>query len=148
MIAGKPDCQRIVITGVGVAAPNGNNLPEFRESVLNGRSGVRPYDIRYVGSTLAGVCSFNDLKYQSRKDIRRGTRAGSMGVYCVAEAIADSGLDWPNVDKSLVGVYVGVTEHGNVETENEVYALQGLQLRHQLLVAPSQSADRGQQSGR
>ena len=125
MIAGKPDCQRIVITGVGVAAPNGNNLPEFRESLLNGRSGVRPYDIRYVGSTLAGVCSFNDLKYQSRKDIRRGTRAGSMGVYCVAEAIADSGLDWPNVDKSLVGVYVGVTEHGNVETENEVYALQG-----------------------
>ncbi len=125
MVAGKPDSQRIVITGVGLAAPNGNNLVEFREALLNGRSGVRPYDIRYVGSTLAGVCAFNELKYQSRKDLRRGTRAGSMGVYCTAEAIADAGLDWPNVDKSMVGVYVGVTEHGNVETENEVYQLQG-----------------------
>ncbi|HEV3415376.1 MAG TPA: beta-ketoacyl synthase N-terminal-like domain-containing protein, partial [Pirellulales bacterium] len=125
MIAGKPDSQRIVITGIGLAAPNGDNLGEFRESLLAGRSGVRPYDIRYVGSTLAGVCSFNELKYQNRKDLRRGTRAGSMGVYCCHEAITDSGLDWPNVDKSLVGVYVGVTEHGNVETENEVYQLQG-----------------------
>ncbi|HEV2970541.1 MAG TPA: beta-ketoacyl-[acyl-carrier-protein] synthase family protein [Pirellulales bacterium] len=125
MIAGKPDCQRIVITGVGLAAPNGDNLGEFRDSLLAGRSGVRPYDIRYVGSTLAGVCSFNELKYQNRKDLRRGTRAGSMGVYCCQEAIADAGLDWPNIDKSLVGIYVGVTEHGNVETENEVYQLQG-----------------------
>jgi 3-oxoacyl-[acyl-carrier-protein] synthase II len=125
MVAGKPDSQRIVITGVGLAAPNGNNLVEFREALLNGRSGVRDYDIRYVGSTLAGVCTFNELKYQSRKDLRRGTRAGSMGVYCTAEAIADAGLDWPTVDKSMVGVYVGVTEHGNVETENEVYQLQG-----------------------
>jgi 3-oxoacyl-[acyl-carrier-protein] synthase II len=125
MIAGKPESQRIVITGVGLAAPNGKNLPEFRESLLAGRSGVRRYEIRYVGETLAGVCEFDDLKYQKRKDIRRGTRAGSIGIYCSQEAIADAGLDWPNVDKSQVGVYVGVTEHGNVETENEVYQLQG-----------------------
>ncbi len=125
MIAGTPDCQRIVITGVGIAAPNANNLPEFRERLLSGRSGVREYEIRYVGKTLAGVCNFDELKYQKRKDLRRGTRAGSMGVYCAQEAIADAGLDWPNVDKSMVGIYVGVTEHGNVETENEIYELQG-----------------------
>ena len=33
----------------------------------------------------------------------------------------DSGIAWDGLDKSRVGVYVGVTEHGNVETENEVY---------------------------
>src|ERR1700704_4818353 len=103
MIAGKPDTQRIVITGVGLAAPNGDNLAEFRDNLLNGRSGVRPYEIRYVGATLAGVCTFDELKYQKRKDIRRGTRAGSMGVYCASEAIADAGLDWPDIDKSTVG---------------------------------------------
>ena len=32
----------------------------------------------------------------------------------------DSGLDFENVDKSRVGVYLGTTEHGNVETENEI----------------------------
>jgi 3-oxoacyl-[acyl-carrier-protein] synthase II len=36
-----------------------------------------------------------------------------------------SGIDWENTDKSRVGVYVGVTEHGNVETENEIYVIKG-----------------------
>jgi 3-oxoacyl-[acyl-carrier-protein] synthase II len=125
MIAGKPDTHRIVITGIGLAAPNGNNLPEFRQNLLAGRSGVRPYEIRYVGNTLAGVCEFDELRYQSRKDVRRGTRAGGIGIYCAQEAITDSGLDWKAVDKSQVGIYVGVTEHGNVETENEVFELKG-----------------------
>ncbi len=123
--AGKPDEQRIVITGVGLTSPNGNNLTELRESLLNGRSGVRPYDIRYVGSTLAGVCDFDPTRYQKRKDVRRGTRAGSVGVYCAREALQDGGVDWENVDRSRVGVYIGVTEHGNVETENEIYELKG-----------------------
>lgn len=125
MVAGLPDSQRIVITGIGLTAPNGDTLRAFRDSLLAGRSGVTAYEIRYVGSTLAGVCRFDELKYQKKKDLRRGTRAGSVGVYCTHEAIADSGLDWPNIDKSQVGIYVGVTEHGNVETENEIYELKG-----------------------
>jgi len=118
-----PEDQRIVITGIGLAAPNGNSLAEFREALLTGRSGVRDYEIRYFGKTVAGVCDFEVGRYQTRKDARRGTRAGSIGVYCANEAVADSGLDWENQDKTRVGIYVGVTEHGNVETENEVYAL-------------------------
>jgi 3-oxoacyl-[acyl-carrier-protein] synthase II len=125
MIAALEERERIVITGVGLAAPNGNNLTEFRESLLAGRSGVTPYEIRYVGPTLAGLCRFDELRYQSKKDLRRGTRAGSTGIYCAREAVADAGLDWPNIDKATVGVYVGVTEHGNVETENEIYELRG-----------------------
>ncbi|HET6884181.1 MAG TPA: beta-ketoacyl-[acyl-carrier-protein] synthase family protein [Pirellulales bacterium] len=121
----RPDSQRIVITGVGLTAPNGNTLKEFREALLAGRSGVRPYEIRYVGQTLAGVCTFDELRYQKKKDLRRGTRAGSVGIYCANEAIVDAGIDWPNFDKAQVGVYVGVTEHGNVETENEIFELKG-----------------------
>jgi 3-oxoacyl-[acyl-carrier-protein] synthase II len=120
-----PDHQRIVITGIGLASPNGNNLTEFRESLLAGRSGVSKYDIRYVGETLAGICKFDALRYQSKKDLRRGTRAGSVGIYCTNEALKDAGIDWENTDKSRVGIYLGVTEHGNVETENEIYALKG-----------------------
>ena len=125
MIARGQDFDRIVITGVGLTAPNGNSLPEFRQNLLAGRSGVVPFEIRYFGSTVAGVCNFDELRYQRRKDLRRGTRAGSIGIYCAREAIADSGLDWENVDRSTVGIYVGVTEHGNVETENEIYLLKG-----------------------
>src|ERR1700730_11340099 len=125
MIAGMHQRDRIVITGIGLTAPNGNHLGEFRESLLAGRSGVTPYEIRYVGNTVAGICHFDELRYQKRKDLRRGTRAGSVGIYCASEAVADSGVDWANIDKSTVGVYVGVTEHGNVETENEIYELKG-----------------------
>jgi 3-oxoacyl-[acyl-carrier-protein] synthase II len=120
-----PDELRVVITGIGMTAPNGNSLAEVREGLLNGRSGVRPYEIRYFGKTLAGVCEFEVNRHQSKKDARRGTRAGSIGIYCANEAILDSGIDFANFDKSTVGVYVGVTEHGNVETENEVYQIKG-----------------------
>jgi 3-oxoacyl-[acyl-carrier-protein] synthase II len=117
------DQDRIVITGVGLTAPNGNNLAEYRDALLNGRSGISHYNIRYVGDTLAGVCDFDELRYQKRKEVRRGTRAGSIGIYCAQEAVTDAGLDWANIDKSRVGIYVGVTEHGTVETENEIYEI-------------------------
>ncbi|EMI20628.1 3-oxoacyl-[acyl-carrier-protein] synthase II [Rhodopirellula maiorica SM1] len=120
-----PDDQRIVITGIGLTAPNGNDWTSFRQSLLEKRSGVQPYEIRYFGKTLAGICDFDTKRYQSKKEVRRGTRAGSVGVYVANEAIAHSGLDWENVDKSRVGIYVGVTEHGNVETENEIYVIKG-----------------------
>jgi 3-oxoacyl-[acyl-carrier-protein] synthase II len=118
-----PDNQRIVITGVGLTAPNGNDLASYRDGLLNARSGVSRYEIRYFGKTLAGICDFDVTKHQSRKDARRGTRAGAVGIFSAREAVADSGIDWNNVDKSRVGVYIGVTEHGNVETENEIYEI-------------------------
>ncbi len=125
MISIAPHYQRIVITGVGLTSPNGNTLAEYREALLNGKSGVDKYHIRYVGDTLAGECDFDELKYQKRRNVRRGTRAGSIGIYSAREAVADSGIDWDNIDRSRVGVYIGVTEHGNVETENEIHEIKG-----------------------
>lgn len=120
-----PDNQRIVITGIGLTAPNGNDWGTFRQALLDGKSGVQPYEIRYFGATLAGICNFDVLKYQARRDVRRGTRAGSVGVYTANEAVAHSGLAWANLDRSRVGIYIGVTEHGNVETENEIHEIKG-----------------------
>lgn len=119
----RPENERIVITAVGLTAPNGDNLPDFRAALLAGQSGISPYEIRYFGKTLAGICRFDALKYQTRKDLRRGTRAGSIAVYCANEALADSKIDWQSFPKDKVGVYLGVTEHGNVETENEIYQI-------------------------
>jgi len=112
---------RVVITGIGLTAPNGNSLTEYRQNLLAGKSGVVKFETRFMGEVLAGVCDFDDLKYQKKKALRRGTRAGSIAIYCARGAIEDSGLDFENADKSRIGVYLGTTEHGNVETENEVY---------------------------
>ena len=116
-----PELARVVITGVGLTAPNGNSLAEFRASLLAGRSGVQSYEIRHVGKTLAGVCSFDALRHQSKKDVRRGTRAGSIAVYCANEAVQDARLELARYDPLRIGVFPGITEHGNVETENEIH---------------------------
>ena len=54
-----PISQRIVITGVGLIAPNGNSLTEFRKHLLEGYSKIQRIDMRYIGLVLAGVCVFN-----------------------------------------------------------------------------------------
>ena len=112
---------RIVITGVGLTSPNGNSISEFRDNLLSGVANIQEIDLRYMGKVPAGVCDFEATKYQSRKELRVGTRAGSIAIYCASEAIANSAIDFPNYDKDRIGVYIGTTEHGNVETEHEIY---------------------------
>ncbi len=117
------DPNRIVITGVGLTAPNGDALDDFRAALLAGRSGIVPFETRYLGTVLAGVCNFDEFRHQKRKERRRGTRAGSISIYCANEAVADARLKWDAVARDRVGVYIGITEHGNVETENEIYEI-------------------------
>jgi len=112
---------RIVITGVGLTAPNGNSIEEFRKNLLSGVSRIVNLEMRYVGEVHAGVCDYNAKKYQTRRELRNSTRAGSIAIYCSREAVENSGVEWESMDKSRVGVYIGTTEHGNVETENEIH---------------------------
>ncbi len=112
---------RVVITGVGLTAPNGNSLTEFRQNLLNGIAGVERTEIRYMGTQLAGVCHYDALRHQKKKELRVGTRAGSISIYCAREALADSGVNFERLPKDRTGIYIGCTEHGNVETENEIY---------------------------
>ncbi|MDD3619257.1 MAG: beta-ketoacyl-[acyl-carrier-protein] synthase family protein [Desulfobulbaceae bacterium] len=112
---------RIVITGAGLAAPNASNLPEFRTRLLEGRSEIRMIELRYMQPCPAGVCTFDETKYRRKRENKRGTRAGCIGVYCANEALIDAGIDFSGYDRARTGVYIGLTEHGTVETENEVY---------------------------
>lgn len=114
------DLERIVITGVGLTAPNGNSLEEFRQNLLTGVSGVSVIETRFMGKVLAGVCTYDEQTYQDRKERRRGTRAGSICIYCAHEAVRTAGLTMDRLDRSRVGTFVGITEHGTVETENEI----------------------------
>lgn len=114
---------RIVITGVGLTAPNGNSLAEFRGNLLSGVARISRMEIRYMGPHLAGVCNFDPLRHQKRKEVRVGTRAGSIGIYCAREALADARLSADSIRRDRTGIFVGITEHGNVETENEIYAI-------------------------
>ncbi len=114
--------ERIVITGVGLAAPGADSLAAFRANLLAGKSGISTIDLRYMGRHPAGICSFDETRYRKKRENKRGSRAGCIGVYCAGEALADSGIHFAkSYGPARTGVYVGLTEHGTVETENEVY---------------------------
>jgi 3-oxoacyl-[acyl-carrier-protein] synthase II len=117
------DFPRIVITGLGLTAPNGNSPAEFRANLLAGKANISEIEVRHMGRHPAGICNFDAARHQSRKELRTSTRAGSIAIYCAREAIADSAIAWDAVNKARTGVYIGITEHGNVETENEIHNL-------------------------
>lgn len=112
---------RIVITGVGLTAPNASNPEEYRQKLIDGVSEIQEIDLRYFGKAPAGICSFEETRHRKKKENKKGTRAGCIGVYCANEAIAGAKLDLSEYDRSKIGIYIGLTEHGTVETENEVY---------------------------
>ena len=58
---------RIVLTGVGLTCPLGNDLPTYRSALLAGKSGVSLFPVRGMGDQPAGVCDFDQTKYQKRK---------------------------------------------------------------------------------
>ena len=115
------ESQRIVITGVGLAAPGAATLTDFRANLLAGTSGITTIDLRYMGTYPAGICEFAETRYRKKRENSRGTRAGCISVYCANEALIDAGIDFSEYDRAATGVYIGLTEHGTVETENEVY---------------------------
>lgn len=117
-----PENKRIVITGIGLAAPTADNPGEFRRKALAGESGIGNIFLRHIGQVPAGICEFPETRYRKKKENKRGTRAGSIGVYCAGEALNDAGLiDFKDYGIDKTGVYIGLTEHGTVETENEIH---------------------------
>ncbi len=114
---------RIVITGIGLTSPLGNDLSTYRKNLLEGKCGISHTELPHVGKVAAGLCDFDERKHQSRKMRKRGTRAGAISIYCANEALLDSNVELSEMDKSRIGIYLGITEHGNVETENEVSQL-------------------------
>ena len=124
--------KRIVITGVGLTSPVGNSLSEMRVNLLEGKSGIKRHEIRYMGPRPAGFCEFDEFKHQKKKNRRRGTRAGSISIFCANEALIDANIDISTMDKSKIGVFLGITEHGNVETEEEIFQMHENDLNYNL----------------
>lgn len=124
--------KRIVITGIGLTSPIGDDLNMMRQHLLEGVSGITENEIRYMGKCPAGLCNFDEYKYQKKKARRRGTRAGSIAIYCANEALTSAGFCIDDSSKSKVGVFLGITEHGNVETEEEIYQMSQNELNYNL----------------
>ncbi len=112
--------RRVVITGMGIVSPVGNDLVTFWDNLSHGRSGIGPvtlfdtaqYDCRIGGETK----NFEAKQYfREPKDARRADRYIQLAVAASKMALEDSGLDVGKIDVTRFGVMVG-SGIGGLET--------------------------------
>jgi 3-oxoacyl-[acyl-carrier-protein] synthase II len=119
--------RRVVITGVGVIAPNGSNKDEFWHSLLNGISGIKPitsFDTSEYITKIAGTISgFDPHAHFEHRDARRMSRFSQFAVVAAREAIKDAALNIDDSIKEDTGIVMGVSVNGLEVIETQVMVL-------------------------
>ena len=117
--------KRVVITGMGVISPIGNDVQTFWQNLLAGVCGIdyiREFPTDELPVKIAGlVKDFDPLAYGMDKGfVRKQDRFTLYGVAAAAQAVADAGLaaegEGANIDPFRLGVYVG-SGIGGFETQ-------------------------------
>jgi 3-oxoacyl-[acyl-carrier-protein] synthase II len=120
---------RVVITGMGILAPNGIGLEAFWESLLAGRSGIGPitlFDATGFKSQMAGeVKDFNPLDYiEPELKPKRWARHTQLAYAATMMALRDAGLDSDNLKlPSVTPVIIGVSMNAMDVIERAFYAV-------------------------
>ena len=119
--------RRVVITGVGVVSPIGNDLDSFWASLLAGKSGVariESMDVTGYDCKIAGeVKNFEPGPFFSNpKDARRADRFCQLAMAASKMAVSDSGIDFSQHDLSRIGVMVG-SGIGGLDTLERQHAI-------------------------
>ena len=118
------ELKRVVITGLGALTPIGNNISEYWDGLVNGKSGSGPithFDPEKFKTKFAcELKNFNPLDYFDRKEARKLDKFTQYAMVASDEAIADSGIDLDAVDKYRVGVIWGAGIGGLETFQNEM----------------------------
>lgn len=111
--------ERVVITGMGVVSPIGNNLKTFWNNLINGESGISlidTFDVTNHKAKIAGVIrDFDADEIFGKKEARRLDRFSQFSLAAAEQAWTDSELDLKRIDGERLGVYVG-SGIGGLET--------------------------------
>lgn len=103
---------RVVITGLGVVSPIGNDIETYWQSLKEGVCGIKPLkedlQMEGCGVKVAGtVADFDPSKYMDKREARRIDRFSQFAVYASQEALHQAGIDMTEEDASQVGVIIG-----------------------------------------
>lgn len=103
--------RRVVVTGIGIVSPVGNDLKSSWENIKNGVSGIdliTRFDTTQFATKFAGeVKNLSTSNYIDDKDARRMDLFVRYGMVAGIQAINDAGLEQSNIDKSRVGLIIG-----------------------------------------
>ncbi len=103
---------RVVVTGLGIISPLGNDVAAFWKAIIEGECGIGPitsFDASAFDSRIAAeVKGFNPALYgMSTKDIKRMDKFSMYAVAASKQAMTDAALDLEKEDRERIGVLVG-----------------------------------------
>ncbi|QQD82597.1 beta-ketoacyl-ACP synthase II [Bacillus siamensis] len=121
--------KRVVITGMGVISPLGNDVNTFWKHLTEGKSGISfidSFDVSGSKTKIAGtVRDFDAEERWGRKEARRLDRFSQFALAAAEQALESSEIQLDQIDRERLGVYVGSGIGGittlieNVHTLNE-----------------------------
>jgi 3-oxoacyl-[acyl-carrier-protein] synthase II len=105
------DRRRVVVTGLGIISPIGNDVPTAWDNLIAGKSGISAitrFDAKDFRVQIAGeVKDFNVESYMPAKEARRMDAFIHYGIAAAIEAIRDSGLEITDANRENIGCMVG-----------------------------------------
>ena len=118
--------KKVVITGLGVLAPNGNNIHEFWESLCQGKSGINAityFDTEGFSVKIAGELNgFKVEEHLETSQIRKLDPFSIFALVAAQEAIENAKINWNNINMHQVGVILG-TGVGGIYTMEEQHSV-------------------------
>lgn len=119
--------RRVVVTGMGVISPLGNNLEEFKKNIFSGKSGVdkiKSFDPEGLDVQIAAEVKNFDIKDFDKEikviELKRIDRFSQFAIAASISAYQDSLLDLNKIDPYRVGVIVGSGIGGIISLEEGI----------------------------
>lgn len=118
------ELKRVVVTGLGALTPIGNNIEEYWNGLVNGKSGAAPithFDAEKFKTQFAcEVKNFNVTDFINRKESRKMDKFTQYAMVAADEAIEDANIDQEKINPDRVGVIWGAGIGGLETFQNEV----------------------------
>lgn len=118
--------RRVVITGLGIVSPVGNTVEEAWNSIVAGKSGIKPMTRLnaddYPAKVAAEIRDFDPEQFVEKKEARKMDRFTQFAVAAAKMAVADAKLEITEENAPRVGVWVG-SGIGGMETFETQYKI-------------------------
>jgi 3-oxoacyl-[acyl-carrier-protein] synthase II len=118
------ELKRVVVTGLGALTPIGNNVSDYWDALITGKSGcanITYFDTEKFKTKFAcELKNFDPLTHFNRKEARKLDRFAQYALVSSDEAIEDSNLNLDEIDKFRVGVIWGAGIGGLETFQNEM----------------------------
>ncbi len=119
------ESRRVVVTGLGVVCALGNNSSEFRESLFEGRSAIAPIQAIDTSSmrfkNAAEVSGFEASEHFDKQALTILKRFSQFAAAAAREAVADSGIEWPDEESRSRAAVITATGAGGLTDLDDQY---------------------------